>query len=57
MQAKAEHFCWLAAMKLRELEAALQSIAGFAEPKIELEQYPTPPHIAGLATCQQHRDI
>ena len=57
MQAKAEHFCWLAAMKLRELEAALQSIAGFAEPKIELEQYPTPPHIAGLGTCQQHRGI
>jgi predicted RNA methylase len=33
-------------MKLRELESYLQDVDGFAEPKVALEQYPTPPHIA-----------
>lgn len=33
-------------MKLKELESYLQDVDGFEEPKIALEQYPTPPHIA-----------
>ncbi|EDQ92829.1 uncharacterized protein MONBRDRAFT_14119 [Monosiga brevicollis MX1] len=33
-------------LKLRELEAALQEVEPFAEPRIELEQYPTSAHIA-----------
>lgn len=33
-------------MRLKDLESYLQDVDGFAEPKILLEQYPTPPHIA-----------
>ncbi|KDD76210.1 hypothetical protein H632_c313p0 [Helicosporidium sp. ATCC 50920] len=33
-------------MKLKDLEALLQEVTPFAAPKIELEQYPTPPHLA-----------
>lgn len=33
-------------MKLKELESLMQEIAPFEEPKIELEQYPTGPHLA-----------
>eukprot|EP00123_Amoebidium_parasiticum_P021727 comp7262_c0_seq1/m.2967 comp7262_c0_seq1/g.2967 ORF comp7262_c0_seq1/g.2967 comp7262_c0_seq1/m.2967 type:complete len:211 (-) comp7262_c0_seq1:430-1062(-) len=33
-------------MKLRELEEYLQDVSAFEKPKIQLEQYPTPPHIA-----------
>ncbi|EFN52561.1 hypothetical protein CHLNCDRAFT_138547 [Chlorella variabilis] len=33
-------------MKLKELESLMQDIAPFEDPKIELEQYPTGPHIA-----------
>jgi predicted RNA methylase len=33
-------------MKLKELESYLQEVDGFPEPKVALEQYPTPPHIA-----------
>ena len=34
-------------MKLRELEARLQSLRGFEKPKIAWEQYATTPHLAG----------
>lgn len=33
-------------MKLKELESLMQDIAPFATPKIDLEQYPTGPHLA-----------
>jgi rRNA N6-adenosine-methyltransferase METTL5 len=33
-------------MKLRELESALSEVAAFKEPVVELEQYPTSPHLA-----------
>ncbi|GAA5943856.1 METTL5 family protein [Sporobolomyces koalae] len=33
-------------MKLKELESELQPLRGFAEPKRELEQYVTSPHLA-----------
>ncbi|KAL4420403.1 hypothetical protein ABPG75_010059 [Micractinium tetrahymenae] len=33
-------------MKLKELESLMQDIAPFEQPKIELEQYPTGPHLA-----------
>lgn len=35
-------------MKLRQLESWLQQANGFADPKMELEQYATSPQIAGL---------
>jgi predicted RNA methylase len=33
-------------MKLKHLEAALQDMAIFEQPKVHLEQYPTTPHLA-----------
>jgi rRNA N6-adenosine-methyltransferase METTL5 len=33
-------------MKLKELESLMQDIAPFANPKVDLEQYPTGPHLA-----------
>lgn len=36
----------MARMKLKKLEEYLQSVDGFERPKVNLEQYPTPPHIA-----------
>lgn len=36
-------------MKLKTLQGYLQQLKGFNEPKIKLEQYETPPHIAALA--------
>lgn len=33
-------------MKLKELESYLQDVEGFENPKIKLEQYETPAHIA-----------
>lgn len=36
----------MARMKLRKLEEYLQGVDGFEKPKILLEQYPTPSHIA-----------
>jgi predicted RNA methylase len=36
--------------RLKKVEAALQQVEGFARPKVQLEQYPTPPHIAGAPT-------
>jgi predicted RNA methylase len=37
-----------AAMKLKVLQGHLQSLTGFSEPKVQLEQYETPPHIAAV---------
>lgn len=36
----------MAKIKLKKLEEYLQCVDGFENPKILLEQYPTPPHIA-----------
>ena len=33
-------------MKLKELESWLQDLSGFENPKVKLEQYETPAHIA-----------
>jgi predicted RNA methylase len=33
-------------MKLKHLEAALQDMDIFEQPKVHLEQYPTTPHLA-----------
>ncbi|KAJ1505852.1 Methyltransferase-like protein 5 [Coelomomyces lativittatus] len=33
-------------MKLKELESELQCIQPFKHPKVNLEQYPTSPHLA-----------
>nr|ACO15614.1 Methyltransferase-like protein 5 [Caligus clemensi] len=47
-------------MKLKQLESLLQEVQDFQHPKILLEQYPTPPHIASrlLYTAQQsYEDI
>lgn len=33
-------------MKLKELESWLQEVSGFETPKVSLEQYETPAHIA-----------
>lgn len=40
-------------MKLKELESYLQDVEVFALPKVELEQYPTTPHIAGQCKAIQ----
>ena len=34
-------------MKLRQLEIVLQDVEPFHTPKLWLEQYTTPPHLAG----------
>ncbi|XP_037720586.1 rRNA N6-adenosine-methyltransferase METTL5 [Drosophila subpulchrella] len=50
----------MARMKLRKLEEYLQGVDGFEQPKILLEQYPTPPHIAACMAHHmqaQHEDI
>ncbi|XP_053625179.1 rRNA N6-adenosine-methyltransferase METTL5 [Plodia interpunctella] len=38
-----------AVVKLKTLEGYLQDLKGFSEPKIKLEQYETPAHIAAVA--------
>ncbi|XP_048479543.1 rRNA N6-adenosine-methyltransferase Mettl5 [Plutella xylostella] len=38
-----------AVLKLKVLEGHLQELSGFSVPKLELEQYITPPHIAAVA--------
>lgn len=38
-----------AVMKLKALEGHLQDLKGFSKPKIELEQYETPAHIAAVS--------
>lgn len=50
----------MARLKLKKLEEYLQSVDGFEQPKILLEQYPTPPHIAACMAHHmqsQHDDI
>ncbi|KAM8708166.1 hypothetical protein ACLKA7_015178 [Drosophila subpalustris] len=50
----------MARLKLKKLEEYLQCVDGFEKPKILLEQYPTPPHIAACMTHHiqaQHDDI
>ncbi|ALC45165.1 CG9666 [Drosophila busckii] len=50
----------MARLKLKKLEEYLQCVDGFEKPKILLEQYPTPPHIAACVTHHiqsQHDDI
>lgn len=50
----------MARLKIKKLEEYLQSVDGFEQPKILLEQYPTPPHIAACMTHHiqaQHDDI
>ena len=41
-------------MKRKQLESYLQDVAQFSHPKLELEQYPTDPHLAAsvLYTAQ-----
>ncbi|XP_073943713.1 methyltransferase like 5 [Choristoneura fumiferana] len=38
-----------AVMKLKALQGHLQDLSGFEKPKVQLEQYETPPHIAAVA--------
>ncbi|KAL4714580.1 hypothetical protein ACJJTC_006626 [Scirpophaga incertulas] len=40
-----------AVMKLKTLQGHLQQLDGFCKPKIKLEQYETPPHIAAVMFC------
>ncbi|KAH8328266.1 hypothetical protein KR067_007523 [Drosophila pandora] len=50
----------MARLKLKKLEEYLQGVDGFEQPKILLEQYPTPPHIAACMIHHmqsQHEDI
>lgn len=39
----------MACIKLKHLEQYLQTVDDFKEPKVRLEQYQTPPHIASQA--------
>ena len=41
-------------MKLKHLEAALQDMAIFEQPKVHLEQYPTTPHLAACVLYEAH---
>ncbi|EDV97954.1 rRNA N6-adenosine-methyltransferase METTL5 [Drosophila grimshawi] len=50
----------MARLKMKKLEEYLQCVDHFEQPKILLEQYPTPPHIAACMTHHmqaQHDDI
>lgn len=50
----------MAAIKLKKLEEYLQGVDGFERPKILLEQYPTPSHIASCMLYEiqtKHGDI
>jgi len=42
-------------MKLKHLEAALQDMEIFEEPKVHLEQYPTTPHLAACVLYEGMR--
>lgn len=46
-------------MKLRQLESLLEDVDAFQLPKVQLEQYPTSPHIASrvLHTAASFGDI
>ena len=41
-------------MKLRQLEALLDTVDAFAAPKVALEQYPTSPHLAARMVWTAH---
>lgn len=41
----------MALLKLKDLHSRLEYIGDFEDPKIELEQYITTPHIAGMCVC------
>lgn len=41
-------------MKLRDLEATLQNVCSFQQPRAELEQYPTSPHLASHLVHVMH---
>ena len=42
-------------MKLKHLESALERVRVFTSPRIEWEQYPTPPHLAAQILLAVHR--
>ena len=46
-------------MKLKHLQSALERVRVFDDPNIELEQYPTPPHLAAqiALAMHQHGDV
>ena len=41
-------------MKRKELECYLEEVKQFSHPKIELEQYPTDPHLAASVLYTAH---
>eukprot|EP01079_Euglenida_sp_SAG-EU17-18_P002241 gene2241-3118_t len=43
-------------MKLKHLESALCGVEVFAKPKVQLEQYITPPHLAAQLLLHMHED-
>ena len=43
----------MALLKLKDLHSRLEYIGDFEDPKIELEQYITTPHIAGMCVCYE----
>lgn len=43
--------------KIKHLESHLQQVETFAEPKVELEQYPTTPHLASRVLFAAREDI
>jgi predicted RNA methylase len=45
----------LSKMKLKHLEAALQDMEVFEQPKVHLEQYPTTPHLAACVLYEGAR--
>ena len=47
MPAKPHLYFVMALLKLKDLQRRLECIDDFEDPKIELEQYTTTPHIAG----------
>ena len=42
-------------MKLKRLQSLLERVRVFDEPRVELEQYPTPPHLAAQIVQLMHR--
>jgi rRNA N6-adenosine-methyltransferase METTL5 len=54
------NFCFcsilIASMKIKQLESLLQNISVFDKPKIDLEQYPTSPHIAARLLHTAHTE-
>ena len=42
-------------MKLKRLQSLLETVRVFDDPRVELEQYPTPPHLAAQIAHLMHR--